>query len=169
MGVWRERLKWGRWRRWLVELAIVAAVFLAVGAWQGRNLVGTGQPAPPLALMDLEGNEVRLEDFRGRKVLVYLWAPWCGVCNFQTPAVDGLVGGKAAILSVGLAADEASIRRKVEEKGIRARVLLGTDRFADDWSAQIYPTLYVIDEEGRIEHSLVGYTTSIGLKLRLWF
>lgn len=168
MDSWRERLGRVRWRKWAVELAIFFGIILAVGAWQGRNLVGAGQQAPPLTLVDLEGNEVDLEAFRGRKVLLYFWAPWCGVCKVQTPTVDGLVGGDAEVLTVALSSDEETIRRYAREKGIRAPVLLGTDRVAELWSVNVYPTLYIIDEEGRIEHSLVGYTTSLGLKLRLW-
>lgn len=168
MGRWRERLSRVRWKKWAIEWGIVLSVFLAVGAWQGRNLLGSGHPAPQLALRDLEGREVRLEDFRGKKVLLYFWAPWCGVCNLQTPTVDGLLGGDAEVLTVALAADEGVIRNHASEKGIRAPVLLGTDSLAELWSVDVYPTLYVVDEEGRIEHSLVGYTTALGLRMRLW-
>lgn len=170
MGGLRRRLAAVRWKKLALELAIGLGILVAIGAWQSRNLHSTGNPAPPLALKDLDGKDVRLEDYRGRKVLIYFWAPWCGVCKLQTPTVDGLVGGDAAVLSVALSyPDRASVERYVAEKDVQAPVLLGNDDTARDWSVDVYPTLYVVDEEGQIDHALVGYTTSLGLRLRLLF
>ena len=44
-----------------------------------------GEPAPEVALPDLEGQTVKLEDFRGEETLVLFWNPGCGFCQQMLP------------------------------------------------------------------------------------
>ena len=47
---------------------------------------------PDLAFRDAEGSEHRLADWRGRTVLLNLWATWCVPCRKEMPALDALEG-----------------------------------------------------------------------------
>jgi peroxiredoxin len=55
---------------------------------QQRQLALGGQPAPALALRDLEGKERRLEEFRGKVVVLCLFASWCPICNGEAPKLE---------------------------------------------------------------------------------
>ena len=46
--------------------------------------------APALAFMDADGGKRTLADFKGRAVLLNLWATWCGPCRAEMPALDAL-------------------------------------------------------------------------------
>ncbi|CAH1664166.1 MULTISPECIES: TlpA disulfide reductase family protein [unclassified Chelatococcus] len=48
------------------------------------------KPVPPLAFKDQDGKAVTLADFKGRTVLVNLWATWCVPCRKEMPALDQL-------------------------------------------------------------------------------
>jgi thiol-disulfide isomerase/thioredoxin len=52
-------------------------------------------PAPEIAFADDAGKPVTLRDFRGRVVLVNLWATWCQPCVHEMPALDRLAGAMA--------------------------------------------------------------------------
>lgn len=55
------------------------------------------RPAPEIAFKGPGGADVRLSDFRGRLVLLNLWATWCAPCKAEMPALDrleGALGGK---------------------------------------------------------------------------
>ncbi len=49
-----------------------------------------GEPARSYAAADLGGEEVALEDFRGRVVLLNLWATWCTPCRMETPYLQSV-------------------------------------------------------------------------------
>lgn len=49
-----------------------------------------GTPAPDLVFLLPDGGEARLSDFRGRVVLLNLWATWCAPCVREMPSLDRL-------------------------------------------------------------------------------
>jgi thiol-disulfide isomerase/thioredoxin len=60
------------------------------GEVAAMQIVRDPQPAPDLAFQDRDGKTVRLADFRGRTVLLNLWATWCLPCKQEMPALDEL-------------------------------------------------------------------------------
>lgn len=94
-----------------IGLAIVAAVYLIAGpqinggggsasplsAYATGHLANfqparTPEPAPELEFHDGEGKTVHLSDFRGKLVLLNLWATWCLPCREEMPALNALQG-----------------------------------------------------------------------------
>ena len=51
-----------------------------------------GKPAPDAAFNDPDGGEISLADFKGKPVLVNLWATWCAPCVKELPTLDRLPG-----------------------------------------------------------------------------
>ena len=100
---------------------LLAVVLLFVAALsQAQQLKPwTAGAAPPLALQDLEGRPHRLEDYRGKVVLVNFWATWCEPCREEMPSMNklraSLAGRPFAVLAVNLGESEARIRRFMEQ------------------------------------------------------
>lgn len=55
---------------------------------------------PAIAFEDPNGSMTRLSDFRGKPLLVNLWATWCGPCVAEMPTLDTLAGREAERLQV---------------------------------------------------------------------
>ncbi len=70
------------------------------------NLPEVGKPAPDFTLPGLDGNLVQLSDFRGKVVLVNVWATWCQPCVAEMPSLEKLYrqlkGENFEILAVGI-------------------------------------------------------------------
>jgi len=158
-------------RRFAIDAALFLLILAAVGAWQTRDLVSSGTPAPDFVLRDLDGVSHRLADLKGRKVLLYFWAPWCGVCKAVAPNVASIAesaGDDVEVLSVALSFKSAEdVARVAREEGIPGTVLLGDGAVREAWSVSAYPTFYVLGADGTIRHSVVGYSTWLGLRARL--
>ena len=158
----------GNWKRWLLNGAIILAVFLAVNAWQGKDLVSNQVPAPLFRLPALSGDSVALEDFQGKRVLLYFFAPWCKVCDFSIGNLN-LVRklrseDSAALLAVALSYDDLqSVNLFVERNPLEVPVLLGTPELFKSYRIRAFPTVYTVNKSGEIDGSTVGYATTIGL------
>ncbi len=65
---------------------------LAHGEVAGLTMATTPLKLPDLAFLDTDGQSKKLSDWRGRTVLVNLWATWCIPCRKEMPALDALQG-----------------------------------------------------------------------------
>ena len=69
-------------------------------AGKGVDRSHKGTPAPEIEFHDPEGDETSLAAFRGKPVLVNLWASWCAPCVKELPTLDRLATASAAKLAV---------------------------------------------------------------------
>ena len=56
----------------------------------GPQQLDRGTPAPDFSLPNLDGDMVRLSDFRGRVIMLNIWATWCPACVEEMPAMEKL-------------------------------------------------------------------------------
>jgi len=164
--LYRER----RGVRWATDLFVLFVVLLVVGAFQTRkHLRGA---VPPLPLTTLDGQTTSLDAYKGKKTLVYLWAPWCGVCKAESQNVSwarSLVGSRANVVSIATAYEKVDdVRGYMNARGVDYPVLLGADAAVERaFHVSAFPTVYFVDASGKITGSATGYTTTVGLLWRL--
>lgn len=121
-----------------------------------------GFKAPDFSLMDLDGNPVSLSDYRGKVVLLNIWATYCGPCRKEMPSLDGLMKEMAdygfVILAISIDPGKSEdVREFMEENGYAFKVLHDPKKKI---SARYYftgiPTTYIIDMNGIIVDKAVG-------------
>jgi len=72
-----------------------------------------GTPAPEVAFENPQGRPVNLSVFRGRPLLVNLWATWCGPCVVEMPSLDRLAAREGEGLQVVAVSQDIDGRQKV--------------------------------------------------------
>ena len=156
----------------LLDGALIAIVFLGVSAWQTRNLLpsGSATAAPAIALTALDGQTYTLEQVRGRKVLLYFFAPWCSVCNLSAHALRSLYdprdGGTAIYLVAISYGSVEAVREYAQRHRLNMPILLDDGSAARDYRISATPTYYVLDEAGNVARKSVGYSTELGMRWR---
>jgi len=157
-----------RWPRWLLEIAVVLLIFVLVQAWMTR--AAPRGEAPDFSGVLLDGAPFALSELRGKAALIHFWATWCPICSLQQGTIDA-VAEDHAVLTVAM--DEASandVRAYLQEAGVDYPVLHdpGAD-IARMYAIRGVPSSFILDAGGRIRFVETGYTTGIGLRLRLWW
>jgi thiol-disulfide isomerase/thioredoxin len=119
--------------------------------------------APLLTFLDEEGTKITLEKFRGKIVVLNLWATWCTPCVAEMPMLDRLqqqlegVGVVVLALSIDRGGPEV-VREFFDEHEIEhlAVYVDPTMRAQQDLSAFGLPTTLIIDREGNDRGRIVG-------------
>lgn len=175
MTAWLRR-QLAQWRSHLLTLLMVVAVVLAVQWWQTRDVPSAPLPEVPLTVLRPDGlrSETTLAQLLSRHdgspVALHVWADWCPICKAEEGTITSLASDWPVItvaMQSGDAAKVASVLGQRELPWVTAVDPQG------DFSRQIgfraVPAFAVIDASGRLRLPAVGYTTSLGMRLRLWW
>lgn len=143
-------------------------------AGPGRNALSTGQMAafvfksvpeelPAAPFVDAEGREVTLADWKGKVVLLNLWATWCAPCRKEMPGLDRLQTelGSDKFEVVAVSVDRTGIegaRKFLDQISVRRLAVLSdpSARMATTLKAIGLPTTLLINAEGQEVGRLVG-------------
>lgn len=122
------------------------------GSRINRDGLRPGTAAPAFTLPRLDGGELSLSDFAGRRVLLVFSDPDCGPCNLLAPKLEGLSKTTAGIDVVMVSrGDPERNRQKVAEFGLTFPVVLQDQwKLSRDYAKFATPIAYLIDEQGRI-------------------
>jgi peroxiredoxin len=140
--------------------AVLAAALVLGGCASSAPAPAAG-PAPDFSLSDLAGGRASLASFRGKVVVLDIWATWCGPCIAEIPQYTQFFrkNQPRGVEVVGVVVDSGEpqeIQDFVREHQIAYRQLLGDLQVQESYQADALPTTYVIDGRGAIRGKIVG-------------
>lgn len=129
----------------------------------GESEVGleVGNIAPDFELQTLNGETVKLSDYRGEKVMINFWATWCPPCRAEMPDMEEFYQDKdIVILAVNLTETENNLQQVedfINEHGLTFPILLDEEiEVAEQYMIQPIPTSYMINSNGVVSFKAFG-------------
>jgi thiol-disulfide isomerase/thioredoxin len=113
-------------------------------------------------LPDMDGNQVKLSDFKGKVILLNFWATWCGPCKAEIPGfVELQAKYKNDLVVIGFSVDDTADKARAfaNEYKINYPVVLGLDREdVPEAFGGIYgiPSSFLISRDARVCRTHTG-------------
>jgi peroxiredoxin len=157
-------------QQWTIVLGIIALLAVGLAAathYLGDELfpVSVGSPAPPFegTMMDGTRRTKTLADYKGKVVLVNVWATWCEPCRVEMPSLEklhrefGPQGLSIVALSVDDPGEDEHVRQFAKELGLTFEILLDPARTTStSYQVTGFPETFVIGREGTIRKKVIG-------------
>jgi peroxiredoxin len=154
--------------RWVLNLAVLLGLVVAVHWWQTHDLPSGSAPA--LRARTVSGASVALPDLRGRPTLVHFWAQWCPVCRMENGTIASLARDHPVVTVAMHSGGPAAVREFLRAEGLAFPTVADPEgEIAAAWNVTAVPATFVVDAAGHIRSRAVGYTTELGLRARLWW
>ena len=132
----------------------------AAKTWQPSFEQWWGKLAPDFTLTDIEGNVHKLSNYRGKNVVVVMWATWCGPCQLEIPHLKELQNtfgeDKLVILSISNESP-ALLKEFASNENINYTILSGTAQLpAPFGEVKSIPSSFYVDPEGKFKLATTG-------------
>ncbi len=135
------------------------------GSVENFSRIDPSLPTPDDGFADLAGHSLSLADFRGKYVLLNLWATWCGPCVAEMPSLDRLQatlgGADFVVLPVSVDRGGAPMvtdfydKHRIQHLGVYVDP---SNHIAERFSVRGLPTSFLVGPDGRAVGALVGAT-----------
>jgi len=149
---------------WVPVIMLILAIQWAVGSGMAergkapeiQGIMTDGKPYPGLSSLP-------------KPSLVYFWASWCGICRMMQTTLRDLAGDVPVITVAFQSGDRAMVSDYMRKSGFEVPTIVDEDGvLGQSYGIRGVPALFFLDREGNIRYATMGYTTSYGLRIRLW-
>lgn len=102
-----------------------------------------------------------------KAVMVHFWATWCPICKIEASTIQG-VSKEYEVITI--AVESQNIEEYLKEQNVDFKVHHDEDsKLAQEFNIEVYPTTLIFDKNQKLVFSDVGYTSTLGLSIRMWW
>lgn len=129
----------------------------------GKNNNQSENLAPNFTLLDTDGNNVSLSDYKGKVVIINFWTTWCGPCRYEIPDLVKLYekyNQDLIVLGISLDYDGPAVVPQFEERigGVNYPLLYGNNNISNLYGGVTgVPTTFIIDRNMQVFKKYLGY------------
>ncbi len=131
-----------------------------------------GDIAPDVTSKDVNGNTVKLSDYKGKVVLIEFWATWCGPCRELTPVLNKIYEKYKdkgfVVLALTPEENTNTVKSYIKENNVTYPVLITDMKTTRRYGVISIPASFLIGRDGRVAEKHLGITRDIVQELSSW-
>ena len=139
-----------------------ACSLAVLAAGTAMAAIAPSSTAPDFTLHTTGGPNMRLQEQRGKVVMINFWATWCGPCRQEMPHLDRLYdkykSSGFVLMGINVDDDTRNAVAVAAKLGVRFPVLLDTDKQVSRlYDLSTMPSTVIVDRDGKVRHVHRGY------------
>lgn len=105
-----------------------------------------------------------------KPLLIHFWATWCPICKVEAPNIQTLSKDYQVITIAVDSGDDKKIKKYLKDNNLDFQVINDKNGIlTKKFNISVFPTTFIYDKNKKLIFSEVGYTSTIGLKLRVFW
>jgi peroxiredoxin len=150
-------------------MTAIVTICMAAGS---AHAIKIATPAPGFNLKDLNGNNVCLESFKGKVVILNFWSTSCAPCVAELPSLNALYhelkGSNLVVLGISVDSSSKPVKELVNKQHIEYPVLMDSsqDVYFDSYALFGQPVSVIVDQTGIIQDKIVGQVDWTAAKMK---
>jgi len=105
-----------------------------------------------------------------KAILIHFWGTWCPICKLEASNIDAISKDYEVVTIAVDSKDNDNIKKYLKDNNVNYKVHNDTEsKIASKYNIAVYPTSFIYNKNGKLVFTEVGYTSTFGLKLRMWW
>ncbi|CAC9450013.1 hypothetical protein [uncultured Gammaproteobacteria bacterium] len=156
-------------RKTILQWLLVIVAIVSFRIYQQQDLV-TGM-APNFTSKTLSGEIINSKPLPNQAVLIHFWATWCGVCALENDNIQTLSEDYRVLNIAMQSGTDAELKQYADEHNMRLDNMINdsSGSLARLFGVRATPSSFFVNPKGSIQFIEVGYVSTLGYKLRLWW
>jgi thiol-disulfide isomerase/thioredoxin len=107
---------------------------------------------------------------KSKPILIHLWATWCPTCDIEASNIQTISKDYQVLTFAVKSGSDKELTDYMIENELDFNTINDQSGFyASKFNVAAYPTTLIYDKNQNLVFSEVGYTSTLGLKLRMWY
>ena len=156
-------------RKTIMQMMMVILAIFIIRAYQQQDL--TTGIVPSFSSQTLSGEVMSSNPMPDQGVLIHFWATWCPVCKLENDNIQA-ISKDYKVLNIAIqSGSDLELQSYAEDNNMKLDNLINdqSGSIAKLFGVKGTPSSFFINPKGQIQFTEVGYVTTLGYRLRLWW
>jgi len=155
------------WAKELLISAIIIVVILNIVSFLKKPELAS-DTLPQFELISTTQKTISSKNYTDKPLLIHFWATWCPACKLEASNIESISKNYDVITVAVNSGTDDEINSFLKQRNLTYTVINDSNgKFASKFSISSFPTTFIYDTDGEIKFSEVGYTSTLGLNLRM--
>jgi thiol-disulfide isomerase/thioredoxin len=155
-------------KKTILQIILLIFIIFSVRVYQQQDLLKND--AFLFSSLNLEKQIVTVNK-KNAPILLHFWATWCAICKLEGNNAQNLSVAYTVVNIAMQSGTDNELLKYAKENNLNTALIINdnSNTLAKKYGVQATPTSFIIDKNGKIVFTEVGFTTELGLRLRLWW